>query len=167
VLIFGLTVQYIDGKLGLIIVLLCLFANGIGVSPGPASLVFAIYIQDSQVDLVLSPVGTYTVDVLHDRSAEVMAAGRYLLLLPESELFICFPLSSAFRNVFCALASVVVLPSIETIGMIATNSITAAIGWLTFVCVRLTRSRDLIFLILILQTSLHHYSLRRETTRMG
>ncbi|KIJ24108.1 hypothetical protein M422DRAFT_39286, partial [Sphaerobolus stellatus SS14] len=99
VLIFGLTAQYVEGKAGLVIILLCLLANGIG------------------VDIVLSPSGTYTVDILHDRSAEVMAA------------------SNSFRNVFCAIASAAVLPSIETIGIATTNTITAVMGWLTFVLI--------------------------------
>ncbi|KIJ33129.1 hypothetical protein M422DRAFT_265000 [Sphaerobolus stellatus SS14] len=99
VLIFGLTAQFVDGKAGLIIILFCLLANGIG------------------VDVVLSPSGTYTVDIMHDRSAEVMAA------------------STAFRNTFCAITSAAVLPSIKAIGIAATNTIFALMGWLTFILI--------------------------------
>lgn len=39
---------------------------------------------------------------------------------------------SAFRNIFCSLASSLVLPSINRIGVAATNGMIAAMAWLTF-----------------------------------
>ncbi|KAJ3532387.1 hypothetical protein NM688_g7431 [Phlebia brevispora] len=56
ILLYGLTIHYVDGTLGLVLICLCLFMNGIG------------------VDFVLSPSAAYNVDILHDRSAEVSAA---------------------------------------------------------------------------------------------
>jgi len=102
ILIIGLTTEFVPGKAGLIINLICLFANGVG------------------VDVVLSPSNTYMVDILHDRSAEVMAT------------------SSAFRNLFCSLASSLVLPSINRIGVAATDGMIAAMAWLTFILLWIT-----------------------------
>ncbi|KAF8888354.1 major facilitator superfamily domain-containing protein [Infundibulicybe gibba] len=58
VLFSGLLSQFVGGKIGLILNLFCLFANGIG------------------VDIVLSPSAAYVVDVVHSRSAEAMAANN-------------------------------------------------------------------------------------------
>ncbi|KIJ29137.1 hypothetical protein M422DRAFT_269567 [Sphaerobolus stellatus SS14] len=55
VLMYGITIQFIPGKIGLIICFMCLFANGIGVV------------------MVCGPTGTYAVDILHTQSAEVIA----------------------------------------------------------------------------------------------
>lgn len=60
VLFSGLITKYIGGPLGLVLNLLCFFMNGIG------------------VDMCLAPLSAYTVDILHDRSAEVLAAGMYV-----------------------------------------------------------------------------------------
>ncbi|KAF9460888.1 major facilitator superfamily domain-containing protein [Collybia nuda] len=60
ILCAGLVTEYVDGKLGLILNLLCLFVNGVG------------------VDVVLSPSASYAVDVVHHRSAEAMAANSGL-----------------------------------------------------------------------------------------
>ncbi|KAF8519865.1 major facilitator superfamily domain-containing protein [Gautieria morchelliformis] len=54
VLIFGLTTQFVPGKFGLMINLVCVFINGVG------------------IDIVLSPSATYLVDVLRAQSAEAM-----------------------------------------------------------------------------------------------
>ncbi|TFK35473.1 major facilitator superfamily domain-containing protein [Crucibulum laeve] len=56
VLISGLLTEYVPGRVGLTLNLVCLFMNGIG------------------VDIVLSPSAAYNVDVMHARSAESMAA---------------------------------------------------------------------------------------------
>lgn len=58
ILFSGLITRYVDGRLGLILNLICLFANGLG------------------VDFVLSPSAAYIVDLLHNRSAEAMAANK-------------------------------------------------------------------------------------------
>lgn len=58
VLISGLLLRYVDGKLGFVLNLVCLFFNGIG------------------VDMVLSPSAAYVVDIMHARSAESIAANN-------------------------------------------------------------------------------------------
>ncbi|KAE9387311.1 MFS general substrate transporter [Gymnopus androsaceus JB14] len=60
VLGMGLITTYVEGKLGLWLVFVCLFVNGLG------------------VDLVLSPSAAYIIDVMHTRSAESMAANNGL-----------------------------------------------------------------------------------------
>ncbi|KDR82156.1 hypothetical protein GALMADRAFT_135518 [Galerina marginata CBS 339.88] len=52
----GLLTEYVPGKLGLSLNLICLFLNGLG------------------VDFVLSPSSAYCVDLMHSRSADAMAA---------------------------------------------------------------------------------------------
>ncbi|KXN87031.1 putative transporter AQR1 [Leucoagaricus sp. SymC.cos] len=54
----GLTARYIEGPIGLGLVFVCLFINGLG------------------LELVLGPSATYIVDVLHSRSAEAIAANN-------------------------------------------------------------------------------------------
>ncbi|KDQ59898.1 hypothetical protein JAAARDRAFT_126502 [Jaapia argillacea MUCL 33604] len=56
ILLSGLVTQFIEGRLGLILNLVCLFVNGIG------------------IDFVLSPSSAYYIDVMHSQSAQVMAA---------------------------------------------------------------------------------------------
>lgn len=77
VLLSGLVTTYVDGVPGLVANLMLLFMNGLGVS-----LVHGVHADSRansllfQVDLVLSPSASYTVDILHNRSAEGMAANR-------------------------------------------------------------------------------------------
>ena len=68
----GFTTAYVDGTLGLVINLVCFFTNGVGVS----CFLNVCDIDEStdQVDMVLIPIGAYTVDIMPSRSAEVMAA---------------------------------------------------------------------------------------------
>lgn len=96
VLLFGIFVENVEGKLGIALALVCLFINGIG------------------VDYVLSPSAAYNVDILHSRSAEVMAA------------------NAGFRGIFIALATSFLYPMIENVGVVTTNSIAAVLGWLGF-----------------------------------
>jgi len=56
ILFSGLLTQFVPGKVGLVLNLVCLFCNGIG------------------SDIVLSPSGAYAVDVFHERSAEAIAS---------------------------------------------------------------------------------------------
>ncbi|TFY82944.1 hypothetical protein EWM64_g1059 [Hericium alpestre] len=60
ILLSGAITQYVDGTLGIVLNLVCLFVNGLG------------------VDLVLSPCSAYFVDIMHARSAETMAANTAL-----------------------------------------------------------------------------------------
>ncbi|KAF8583162.1 MFS general substrate transporter [Ramaria rubella] len=96
VLICGLSIQFIPGKPGLVIDLICLFVNGLGVL------------------IVLTSTSTYYLDVLHTQSAEAMAVGYF------------------FRNGFCGVASAAMLPTINKIGVAATNGIAAMLAWIGF-----------------------------------
>ncbi|KAG1782020.1 major facilitator superfamily domain-containing protein [Suillus placidus] len=98
----GLVTAYIAGPLGLVLSLLCLLMNGIG------------------VDFVLTPIGSYNVDVLQSRSAEVMAA------------------VTAFRAIILAPVTAAVLPSIEMLGVAGTNGIAAVIALVGYGLIVLT-----------------------------
>lgn len=63
ILLSGIFTAYVPGPLGLVLNLGCFFMNGVGVV------------------LVLTPMSAYTVDILHDRSAEVLAATMYVISL--------------------------------------------------------------------------------------
>jgi MFS family permease len=102
VMLAGLATTYIDGPVGLTINLICLFANGVG------------------VDLVLTPIAAYNVDIVPSRSAEVMAA------------------SVAFRSLMLAPVSGLVIPSIEAVGVAATNGISAVFALLGYFLIWLT-----------------------------
>ncbi|KZT41075.1 MFS general substrate transporter [Sistotremastrum suecicum HHB10207 ss-3] len=100
----GLAIQFIDGIPGLSINLILLFIHGVGMS------------------LVFAPCSTYSVDVMHDRSAEVVAA------------------NVAVRNILVAFAVVGALPCIETFGILFTNTMASVLGWIGFafiaICIR-------------------------------
>ncbi|KAG6325825.1 hypothetical protein ID866_13264, partial [Astraeus odoratus] len=83
----GLTMTYIGGPLGLSTSLFCLFTNGIG------------------VDMVLTPLGSYIVDLMGARSAEAMAA------------------VGALRSLLLAPLSALIIPSINLTGVAVTNGI--------------------------------------------
>ncbi|KAF9228956.1 MFS general substrate transporter [Gyrodon lividus] len=102
VMVAGLTTTYIDGPVGLAINLVCLFTNGMG------------------VDLVLTPIGAYNIDIMHSRSAEVMAA------------------TAAFRSLLLAPVSALIIPSIEAIGVGATNGLAALLALVGYFLVWLT-----------------------------
>jgi len=96
VLLFGIFTKYVEGKFGIALCLACLFMNGLG------------------VDFVFSPSAAYNIDILHSRSAEVMAAG------------------AGFRGIIIALSTSLLLPMIETVGVVTTNSIAAVLAWIGF-----------------------------------
>lgn len=98
----GLVTTYIAGPLGLVLNLLCLFMNGVG------------------VDFVLTPIGSYNVDVVQSRSAEVIAA------------------VTAFRAIILAPVTAAVLPSIETFGVAVTNGVATLIALLGYGLIVLT-----------------------------
>ncbi|KAF5372115.1 hypothetical protein D9758_005012 [Tetrapyrgos nigripes] len=91
----GIGATWGTGMVGLIFCLISLFMNGIG------------------VDMVLSPIAAYIVDILHQRSAESIAA------------------NNAFRSILISLLIVPILPMVEAIGVFWTNVI-AAVGSLVF-----------------------------------
>lgn len=98
----GLAMAYVGGTSGLIITLICLFTNGVG------------------VDMVLTPNGSYIVDLMGLQSAEAMAA------------------LTALRSLLLAPLSALIVPSIELLGIMATNVLAALLAligysffWLT------------------------------------
>ncbi|KAF7355932.1 MFS general substrate transporter [Mycena venus] len=95
----GAITTYVSGPIGLILNLICFFVNGVG------------------IDLVLSPGSAYSVDVMHSRSAEVMAAG------------------AGVRSLFLAVVVAGILPSIERNGVLATDAIAAGIAWAGFIAI--------------------------------
>jgi len=102
VLLCGLITHFVEGPLGLGLNLICFFFNGLG------------------VDLVLSPSTAYCVDVMHSRSAEMMAA------------------SMGFRSLLLSITISGVLPSINYFGLIATNTAAALFAWGGFLLLWLT-----------------------------
>ncbi|EPS98322.1 hypothetical protein FOMPIDRAFT_147992 [Fomitopsis schrenkii] len=102
VLLFGLTAQYVDGRLGIALNLVWLFMNGIG------------------VDLSLSPVNSYMVDIGRSRSAEFMAVQK------------------ASRNLVVGVATSGILPLINRLSVSVTNALAALIALLGFCCLWLT-----------------------------
>ncbi|EIW85701.1 MFS general substrate transporter [Coniophora puteana RWD-64-598 SS2] len=98
----GLVTEYVDGTLGLVLILICLFTNGMG------------------VDFVLSPSAAYGVDLIHSRSAEIIAA------------------NSALRSLVIAVATAGILPSIEHFGVAATNIGAAVLAWLGYGLIHIT-----------------------------
>ncbi|KAG2739413.1 MFS general substrate transporter [Suillus brevipes Sb2] len=88
----GLITTYVGGPIGLPLNLFCLFTNGLG------------------VDFVVNPIGSYNVDVVHSRSAEVTAA--YM----------------ASRSLMISAATALVIRSIERIGVAWTNIIAAVLA---------------------------------------
>ncbi|KAJ7131864.1 MFS general substrate transporter, partial [Mycena crocata] len=101
ILASGIITTFVPGHPGLTLNLGCFFLNGVG------------------VDLVLSPVSAYCVDVMHSRSAEVMAA------------------AAGVRSLVLAVAVAGILPSIERTGVLATDAIGAGIAWTGFVAMTL------------------------------
>ncbi|KAJ7728010.1 MFS general substrate transporter [Mycena maculata] len=99
ILASGLATTFVPGRLGLALNLICFFVNGLG------------------VDTVLGPTAAYCVDILHSRSAEVMAAGAGL------------------RSVLMAAAVAGILPSIERNGVLVTDVLAAGIAWLSFLTI--------------------------------
>ncbi|KAJ6494259.1 MFS general substrate transporter [Mycena sanguinolenta] len=95
----GVITTFIPGTIGLVLNLCCFFVNGVG------------------VDLVLNPGATYTVDVMHSRSAEVMAAG------------------AGMRAIFLSAVVAGILPSIQHNGVLGTDAIAAGIAWAGFLAI--------------------------------
>ncbi|KAF8809327.1 MFS general substrate transporter [Phlegmacium glaucopus] len=90
VLVFGLVNKFIDGPLGLILSLICLFVNGLGVEMG------------------FGPCAAYLIDVMHSRSAESLAANNGLRSVLMALAIASFlPMIDTFgivaTHAFCAL----------------------------------------------------------------
>ncbi|KAH0830188.1 major facilitator superfamily domain-containing protein [Lanmaoa asiatica] len=114
----GFTTTYVDGTVGLVINLMCLFTNGIGVSRFPD--ISGTHANIHQVDMVLTPIGTYTVDIMPSRCAEVSAA------------------MSALRSLLVAPTTALLIPSVQTIGVAATNSVSGILAVVGYFLIWLT-----------------------------
>ncbi|KAJ6531870.1 major facilitator superfamily domain-containing protein [Mycena capillaripes] len=94
VLLSGLTITYLDGPVGIVLTLCCLFFNGLG------------------VDMVLNPIGTYSVDIFLSRSAEGIAANKGL------------------RSILVSLGIAGIMPAINHLGIVVTHTLAAMLAWL-------------------------------------
>lgn len=70
--------------------------------------------------MVLSPIVAYSVDILHSRSAEAMAC------------------NAGFRNFLLTFATAGVMPSINNLGLVETNTISALLAWIGFIMLVVT-----------------------------
>ncbi|KIY69847.1 MFS general substrate transporter [Cylindrobasidium torrendii FP15055 ss-10] len=98
----GYLITYVPGPIGLTLNLLCFFVNGIA------------------VDVVLTPISAYCVDILHSHSAEVMAC------------------TMAIRSILLSLGTALIIPGIKSIGVLETNAVTAGFSWLGFLVLMIT-----------------------------
>ncbi|TCD62515.1 hypothetical protein EIP91_006789 [Steccherinum ochraceum] len=78
--------------------------------PGLAINLSCLFMNGFGVDTMFTALSAYNVDILHDRSAEISAAAM------------------AYRGTIVSLGLAGLLPTIETIGLFATYSITAVIS---------------------------------------
>jgi len=101
-LLSGLLVKFVPGQVGLILNLVCLLVNGIG------------------IDMTLSLFAAYGVDILHDRSAEVVAA------------------YTAFRSLFVSIALIRIFPMVDTLGVATVDFLTALLVWVGCLCLYCT-----------------------------
>lgn len=114
VLIFGLAVELIPGRIGLTICLMCLLVNGIG------------------AQMVMGPSAAYYVDITPTRGAEVVAATKYVPNFSSRMKFELIWSHSAFRNITVSATLTIVLPMIEAIGMWWTYAFFAGLGWVSY-----------------------------------
>ncbi|KAF8162629.1 major facilitator superfamily domain-containing protein [Crassisporium funariophilum] len=89
-LVFGLVNKFVDGTLGLVLCLICLFVNGLG------------------VEMAFGPCAAYLVDVMHSRSSESLAAnGGLRSVLMALSIAAILPMINTFgiavTNALCAL----------------------------------------------------------------
>ncbi|KZS89816.1 MFS general substrate transporter [Sistotremastrum niveocremeum HHB9708] len=96
-LLLGLSIQYIDDVMwGVVVAVVLLGVHGVGML------------------LVAGPGATYCVDIMRERSAEVIAANY------------------ALRSFITSITILGILPAIETFGVVWTNGIAAALSWIGF-----------------------------------
>jgi len=79
-----------------------------------------IFVSGIGADVVLTPIAAYNVDILHGRSAEA------------------FAVTSALRHCITALATASFLPLINSVGVLATDSIAAGVAWMSFALLWIT-----------------------------
>ncbi|KAJ6497761.1 MFS general substrate transporter [Mycena sanguinolenta] len=102
VVLCGVITHFVPGPLGLALNLVCFFLNGLG------------------VDLVLAPSGAYSVDIMHSRSSEILAA------------------NAGLRSFLLSIAVSGILPSINLYGVLITDVAVGIIAWGGFVLLWLT-----------------------------
>ncbi|GJJ15287.1 hypothetical protein Clacol_009563 [Clathrus columnatus] len=113
----------IPGGLVLIPLAMIVFAYTVTYIPGNIGLaicLMCLFFNGMGVDMVLTTSATYLVDILRTRGAEAVAV------------------SSATRNGFGAIATALVVPMLNEIGLIKTNFIAAFCGWAAFACLAIT-----------------------------
>ncbi|KII89528.1 hypothetical protein PLICRDRAFT_109834 [Plicaturopsis crispa FD-325 SS-3] len=103
----------------LVLVPLSVFSAGLFMTYVPGTLgltltLICFYFNGVGIDMVLSPSSAYGTDILHAHSAEVMAA------------------SGGTRAIILASATTVILPLINTIGIVYTAGISALLAWAGF-----------------------------------
>lgn len=84
---------------------------------------------------VLAVCNTYLVDVMQDRSAEVIATNKYAIALPSHTPFVCYLIclfASCLRYIASAAASAAVLPIIQAINIAPTNGIATVFSLIGF-----------------------------------
>ncbi|KAI0081509.1 MFS general substrate transporter [Panus rudis PR-1116 ss-1] len=83
--------------------------------PGIVMDLVCLFVNGLGIDFTLTPIAAYNVDIMHSRSAEVTA------------------INMAFRGTILSLCIPGLLPSIDAIGIAATNSIIAVISVIGFI----------------------------------
>jgi len=92
--------------------------------------------------MVLTPIGAYTVDIMPSRSAELMAAISYVsVLLAYSQCPTVVRIIRALRSLLLTPVSGLFIPSVETIGVAATNTITGILALFGYLYVSRGRCR--------------------------
>ncbi|KAF9256581.1 MFS general substrate transporter [Marasmius fiardii PR-910] len=119
----GIATQYVPGRVGLGLDMICLFFNGVG------------------LDMVFSPSAAYLVDIVHSRSAESMAASRQVLLfffvIPRRDKS-CENADGSFKNYRgfrafgISIGVFAVAPAVNHFGVLETTIIAALICWVGF-----------------------------------
>lgn len=87
-------------------------------------------LTQEQVDFVLSPSAAYNVDIMHSKSAEIMAANKCVETKSMKLSRFSLLYLSAVRGILMAIITTGILPSINTIGVLYTNLISALLAWM-------------------------------------
>ena len=136
---YGLVNRFVDGNVGLVISLVCLFFNGGGVSGTSVAhqILQTTQINDFlhfKVDMTYATCVAYLVDVMQSRSSEVLAAIKFVLfrfigrfrILGFNEL-----LDSVMRSVQVAMTVAVILPMIHAYGIAVSYTLCAVLIWIS------------------------------------
>ena len=143
VLAFGLVNQFVEGRLGLVLSLVCLFFCGVGVREW--TMIYMANMQKANWYYFLYiKIGGNVFRALRGVSGRRNAfskcrklGGEYVCSF-KSFKFLFFAdensndLYSAFRAVLVAMATAVALPMIDMYGIVITNALCAVLVWLSF-----------------------------------